>query len=51
MTKTVWVVVSAWGVVGVDRYPTEWDAQVAADFRNALIPTQKWIVKPLAVMC
>ena len=49
--KVVWVIVSARGIIGIDRYPTQWDAQVAADLRNALIPKQGWTVKPLAVTC
>ena len=41
----MWCIVSKNGIVGIEKYHSEYDAQYACDCRNALVPSQNWQVK------
>lgn len=47
--KQVWVIVSASGLQGIGTYPSKWDAEMAANARNALAPAQGWRARPLLI--
>ncbi len=39
-----WTIISASGLLGIEIYYSEYDAQYAADMRNSLAPFQEWRV-------